>query len=340
MSAGHHFARWYIALLIAAITACGGGGGGGSSSPPPPAVAASKIFVGDSGHAAIGSAGNSTPSPGSQIVDRVITGSNTMLSSSLTDFALDAAHDRLYVSDLRSILVFDNISTANGNVAPSRVLSSFGPLGGFVGIYLDTVNDRLYAGVNLGFQTNEVRVFNNASTASNAAPTRTFTFTSNFLTDLAVDTTKDIAYVHNLDSITNLTQISVFDNASALSGSVTPNRTIAIGDSFSSGSAIGMFIDPGNDRLYAPRIGQIMVFDAASTKSGPVSGSGAPSRTINLSFADYSNIFVELTANRLYSADIAGVNIIDNASTVSGSPPITRVLVPAGSVFKAVVVKP
>ena len=326
------------ALVFAVLTINGCGGGGGAE--PAPLAAPSKAFVADRGQATIGSSSNSNPGPGTVVADRRIVGLNTMLSANLIDLALDATNDRLYVADLRSILVFNNASTASGNVAPSRVVSSFAGLGNFAGIYLDTVNDRLYATVNFGL-TNQVQVFDKVSTLSNAPPTRTFTFASNSLIDIAVDTSKNIAYVYNLDP-TNLTRISVFDNVASLNSTValTPNRTITIGESFSSGAALGMFIDPANDRLYAPRIGQVMVFDSASTRNGSVGTTAVPSRTITLPVPAYTNIFVELTANRLYAADNAGVNIIDNASTVSGTPAVTRVLAPGGSVFMAVVVKP
>jgi hypothetical protein len=86
------------------------------SSALPPATPPSKIFVGDSNTPAIGSSPNSNPSPGQVVVERIISGPNTMLSSALVDFALDVVRDRLYVADQRSILVFDNISTAEGNI--------------------------------------------------------------------------------------------------------------------------------------------------------------------------------------------------------------------------------
>ena len=125
-----------------------------------------------------------------------------MLTSSLADFALDVARDRLYVADLRSILVFDNISTADGNVAPSRVVSTCcggpGGLGNYVGISLDTVNDRLYAGVNINLGGSQViHVFDNVSSLSNSAATRTATIDAAFLMDVAVDPTKDILYVYS-----------------------------------------------------------------------------------------------------------------------------------------------
>ena len=332
------FIRWSSCVLLAAFAACGGGGEGGG--PPVGSVGDSKLFVGDSAKQAIGSSPNSNPAAGTSVIERVISGSSTMLSSELRDFALDAVNDRLYVADLRSILVFNNAGTASGNVAPSRVLNSFLGLGGFVGIYLDTVNDRLYAPVNLGAGSNQVRVFNGASTATNAFPDRTFSFASRFLIDIAVDTTRDILYAFHLNSATNLTEIAVFANASTLNGVVVPTRVITIGRSYSSNEPAGIFIDSAANRLYAPNHGQVLVFDSASTKNGAISGPAAPERVITLPVPGMTTITIELTSNRLYAVDGAGVNVIPNASTAVGLVTAVRILAPPGSFFEAVAVKP
>ena len=158
-----------VSALVFAVLTINGCGGGGDAEPAPLA-APSKAFVADRGQATIGSSSNSNPGPGTVVAERRIVGPNTMLSANLGDLALDGTNDRLYVAELRSILVFNNASTANGNVAPSRVVSSFGGVGNFVGIYLDTVNDRLYAAVNFGL-TNQVQVFDKVSTLSSAPPT-------------------------------------------------------------------------------------------------------------------------------------------------------------------------
>lgn len=348
MSVFRGLIRWCAVLMIVGAAAgCGGGGGDGGSTPPPPVTPPSKIFVGDSGiEPAIGSSPNSNPSPGQVVVERIISGPNTMLSSALVDFALDVARDRLYVADLRSILVFDNISTADGDIAPSRVVfTCCAGVGNYVGIYLDTVNDRLYAAANVNLPPNGqvIHVFDNVSTLSNSAPNRVIAVDPTVLMDVAVDTTRNILYVYGRGAVSTLTEIAVFDGAATLSGPATANRTISIDESFSSGPAVGMFIDPANNRLYAPRFGpgQVMVFDNASMKNGAVNAAAAPERAINLPVPTLTNITVDLAANRLYALDTDGLNIIDNASTVTGTPPIVvRVLAPGGSTFKAVAVKP
>src|SRR3954462_10283916 len=193
MSVMHFWTRKLAILsLFALASACGGGGDGTPPSTPPFGTGASKLFGGDAGQQAIGSSSNSNPPPGTAVIQRVVSGANTMLDSALIDFAIDAPRDRLYVTDLRSILAFDNISAISGNVAP-HVISSFGPSGNFVGIDLDRNKDQLYAAVNLGTLSHEVRVFNSVSTVNNVtAPSRTFTFPTSFLIDVAIDTTPTI----------------------------------------------------------------------------------------------------------------------------------------------------
>jgi hypothetical protein len=330
-----------LALVALAASCGGGGGGGGPPPPPPPPSPPSKAFVADSGFAAIGSSSNAMPSPGPVAVDRIIQGPNTMLTGWLFDLGLDAANDRLYVSDFLSILVFNNASTATGNIAPSRIVSmrtGGGPDLQYQGLYLDTVHDRLYVTVVPYF----VYVFDNVSSLSHAAPSRIITTSidASYLFDVAVDTTKDVLYVYGLGA-GSLTQIAVYDNASTRSGSVSADRMITIGDSLGSGPAVGMFTDPAHDRLYAPRNGQVLVFDTASTRNGTVNTTAIPTRTITLPVSDMSHIFVELGADRLYAVDNRGINIIESASTVTGIPTGgLRVVAASGSAYQAIVVKP
>jgi len=332
--------RLSVVVLISVCTSCGGGGGD-SPPPAPPPPPPSKAFVADSGSAAIGSTSNPNPSPGPVPVDRIIQGPNTTLSSWLFDVAVDAANDRLYASDQLSIVVFNNAGTASGNIAPSRIVSQRSLAPGaaqYQGFYLDTQNDRLYVTV----VPHSVYVFDNVSALSNAAPSRIISTANDatYLFDVAVDTTKDVLYVYGLGA-GSLTQIAVYDNASGRFGSVDADRMITIGDPLGSGPAVGMFIDPANDRLYAPRNGQVLVFDNASTRDGLVGTTVIPTRTITLPVTAMSHIFVELVADRLYAVDNNGVTIIANASTVNGVPPSgIRVVAASGSMYQAIAVKP
>lgn len=328
-----------LALVALLVTSCGGSSG--SLSPAPPATG-SRIFVGDSGNGAIASGSNLSPSSGTFVVERTIAGTNTQLSTNLFDFALDAANDRLYVADLRSILVFNSASTLSGNVAPSRTVSALpGPFGSFNGgIFLDTTRNILYAGTNFIGSTQNVQVFDNASTASAATASRTMTFTIRSISDIAVDTARNILYVYGTDAF-GFAEILAFDNASTLTGAVAPNRAITFPDSGGTGP-VGLFVDATNNRLYVPRNdGTIAVFDTASAASGSVTGTTLPSRSISLPQPGYTAVVVDVPANRLYALDPAGMSIIANANTASGTPvSLTRVLAPNGSTFHAIAVKP
>jgi hypothetical protein len=330
-----------LALPLVAILVASCGGSSGSLSPAPPA-SGSRVFVGDSTNAAIGSSSNLNPSPGTYVVERTIAGANTQLDTNLFDFALDATNDRLYVADLRSILVFNNASTISGNATPARTVTTLpGPFGSFNGgIFLDTTRNMLYAATNFLGTTQNVQVFDNASTASAATATRTITFTIRSIADIALDTTRNILYVYGTD-LAGFAEVLSFDNASTLTGAVVPDRAISFPDSGGTGP-VGLFVDAANDRLYVPRNdGTIAVFNTASAVSGNATINALPSRTINLPVTSFSVLFVDVAANRLYALDPAGISVIASASTASGTPSTTiRALAPSGSTFQAITVRP
>src|SRR3954470_4208503 len=341
----HCTSRWLAVLLVAGFAACGGGGGGDAPIIPVGA-GASKIFVGDNGHAAIGSSPNSNPSAGTGVVDRTIIGGSTLLTAGalgVKDFALDAPNDRLFVADSTRILAFDNVSSANGNVAP-RVVATAAGGDTFAGIYLDTVHNLVYATVRRSPSGNEVRVY--SSTATNGPALRTFSFTADFMFDIAVDTTsRDLAYVYYETGGGG--HVGVLSGASTLNSALTPTQTIdfAAGTFPNSTAAIGIFLDTANDRLYVPNVvgtnATVEVFNVAHSASGTVGGVSAPTRTITLaSVISYTNVFVELNANRLYAADPGSVTIASNASTTTSTVGGVRVLAPSGATFTAVAVKP
>jgi len=329
-----------LSLSFILLASCGGGGGNGNVSPPPPATAA-RLFIGDRTNATIGSSSNLNPPPGTFVFERNLVGANTQLDTNLFDFALDAANDRLYVADLRSILVFNNASTLVGNVAPTRTVSTipglFGAFNG--GIQLDAARNILYAATNFLGATQNVQVFDNASTASAATASRTLTFSIRTIGDIALDATRNILYVYGTDP-TGFSELLSFDNASTLSGAVTPNRVVSFPDSGGTGP-IGIFIDSANDRLYVPRSGgTIAVFNGASMVSGNVTTTALPARNITLPVSTFSVVFVDVPADRLYAVDAGGISIIAGASTASGTPATTRATAPGSSAFQAIALKP
>lgn len=324
-----------LAFAFLALVSCGGGGGGGSSAPPTPG---SKLFVTDGGNHAIGSIVNAAPTLNSTFtVDRIVTGPATGLGttggtpsvSSIPSIALDAANDRLFVATQTSVVTFDNISTADGNIQFSRILQSPGVT--FLNLALDAAGNRLYTVDPFGV----VHVFNNASQRNGSVPVdRTITpdfggatVVSTF--GIAVDTTvRDLLYVGM--ALNGATSIFVYNNASAVSTTATakaPDQNL----SFTLGIG-SFFLDAASDRLYASQFdGKVLVFDNASTL---ITGMPAPDRTIDLTggLAQVQfYIFVDTSRDKLYAVgnvpgmtaatDQGIVLIVDNASTANDVPP-------------------
>ena len=202
---------------------------------------------------------------------REITGANTLLDSPIAIY-LDNANNRLYVSNFRStaqtVLVFDNASTINGNVAPTRVISGFAlkPYSQLAGIQVDTVRNILYV-ADAGYGA--LYIFDNANTLDGSvAASRVVTGTSttiSFPRALALDSTGNRIYV---SSIANKGTILVFDNASSATGNIAPSRSINTSDPLF--DVTGLFLDTTHDRLYALNgsYRKLEYFDGASSASG------------------------------------------------------------------------
>src|SRR6267378_4464131 len=213
-----------LALALLALASCGGGGG--SSAPPTPP---SKLFFVDAGNHAIVSSVNAAPTLGSTFpINRIVEGSNTGLglpggtpsTSTLPSIALDAANDRLYVSTQLNVVVFNGISTADGNVGFSRRFQAAGV--NFLGLSLDTLNNLLYTVDPQGV----VRIFTGASGLNNTVvPARTLTpdFGSATIVTtfgIAVDNTaNNLLYIGM--ALNGATSIFVYSNASGVN-SPTP----------------------------------------------------------------------------------------------------------------------
>lgn len=109
---------------------------------------------------------------GNAALDFVLSGSNTLLVSPVS-VAIDTLRDDLYVlnNGATEILVFEDVSTNNGDVAPSRIISGSDTGGNnfmttLSAIFIDAEKDLLYA-TDRG--SDEVYFFSNASTASGQA---------------------------------------------------------------------------------------------------------------------------------------------------------------------------
>ncbi|MBC7863985.1 MAG: T9SS type A sorting domain-containing protein [Bacteroidia bacterium] len=121
-----------------------------------------------------GSSMNGATSP-----TRHIFGSNTGLTQPHGCW-LDESRDILYVANTfgGNILVFDNASTIDGNVAPNRTIS-YSTMGKPVYIFCDEANDRIFVTcMNMGAPPGvlpKVVVYNNASTLSGTSQTPSVT---------------------------------------------------------------------------------------------------------------------------------------------------------------------
>jgi len=104
----------------------------------------------------------------SNSVSTLLSGSNTKLASPIA-VAIDTIRDDLYVlnNGATEILVFEDISTSNGDVAPSRTISGSDPSGNnfmvnLTAIFVDSKKDLLYVADR---DADAVYFFSNASAA-------------------------------------------------------------------------------------------------------------------------------------------------------------------------------
>jgi hypothetical protein len=306
-------------------------GGGSTSTPTPtpsptptptPAPAATgKLYVTSGSQNAILRFDNAFTSTGNVAPAATISGASTSLATPVY-LALDSAADRLFVANRSSasILVFDQISTRSGNVAPNRVISGSAtnliiPIQPF----LDKGRDLLYVA-----DDTSVLVFASASTASgNAASARDiqpgFTVGAIFL-----DAANDRLFITE----PNGNAVDVYDNASTLNGAVTATRRIA-GAATGLGNPIGLQID-GSGRLVVSNSSPpgITVYTGAATANG----NAAPVATIsgsNTGFVSPNQIAFDATArDTLYVADPGSGSILAFTSfgVANGNLAPTRVL--------------
>jgi hypothetical protein len=331
------------ATLLASLAACGSGGGYGmgGGGAMPSSAAASKLFAADSTDRVVGSLANPDPAAGSLTVDRLIGPTSPYFynyagfSISIGSLALDTTRDILYVGNGTSVLIFYGASMANGDIFASATI---GPIGNTGSMFVDSTHDLLYVGDDIV----GVKVFSGASMANGSPTPRSITgdFGTTFqLHGVAVDTTsKNILYVSNTNHTTASDQISVFDNATTVSGSKTPDRTITPNPASSVG---GISLDAGNDRLYVAggSAGSVvMVFDTASTASG----STAPSKTLSGFPSGILNVVFDPVNDRLYAVGLSGhIYLVENVGTLSsGTVSAKDASLPNGGMLTAVAVNP
>jgi hypothetical protein len=107
--------------------------------------------------------------------------------------------------------------------------------------------------------------------------------------------------------------VLIFDNASTLTGNVTPTRAI-VGNATGMASPFDVTVDTVNNLLYVADGTNILLYNSASTSNGNV----PPASTINTTVT-IGAIFVDGTNNQLYFTDPGdeAVDRLDSASSQS-----------------------
>ena len=210
---------------------------------------------------------NAKTATGNIAPDRTITISG---SSDINGIAMDATHNRLYVSGSGSVYIINNASTKNGTITADAVLTLSSQV-----LFIDVQNDRLYAS-NTG---TDVYVYDNASRlTTGAAQNRTITLTGITTHTLSVDGGTNKLYVGSRDASAGGYNVFVFNNASTLSGTYTPDTDSTARIAFA--VIMNLMVD-NQDRLYmwTDSATSVAIYNNASTLSGNVTT--PPDKTIN-----------------------------------------------------------
>lgn len=293
-----------------------------SPTPTPiPPSAFGKLYVTNQDGNSILRFDNALNASGNQVPGAQITGPSTGLN--LPQFiALDTAADRLYVADPSngSVLVFNGISTANGDTPPTRTISgATTQLVSPTSVALDTTHDLLYVADHV-----DILVFQASTANGTQAPARDIQLgTSIQIQQIFLDTVNDRLFVS--DATNNA--IDVFDGASTLNGPVTPPRSVK-GTLTQLNKPSGMAIDPSGN-LVVTNIGNgsITVYNNAATVTGnqpPASVISGPATNLQSPV----QIIQSSTTNEVYVADsTAGAVLVFSGIaglTGNASPSPTR----------------
>lgn len=299
----------------------------GTPTPTPSSTPQGKLYVSNGGANSIVRFDQAFTDSGNIVPGATISGANTTLNAPEYIF-LDTTADRLFVANNGgiSILIFDNISTKNGNVAPERTISgSLTTLTSPSDVSVDKTRDLLYVADDLNIQ-----VFATASTATgNIAPARTLAlgFSSSAV---FIDGGNDRLFV--ADPAGN--SIAVYDNASTLAnGTITASRTIQ-GAGTHLNVPSGLRID-GLGRLVVSNTspGSITIYSGAATANGNATPVGEIVGT-NTGFNSPNQIAVDTTGTgTVYMADPGASRIAAYTSlnTATGNISPNRTIVGPGT---------
>lgn len=248
---------------------------------------------------------------------REIMGDLTTITNAAVDsLSVDKQRGILYMADSGTgdVLVYENLSTVKGNVAPDRVITTPGTTK-LEGIHIDSTSaDRLYVSGTEGTE-DYLWIFNEASTLDGAPPPDAI-INGNFMS-LFVDEANDVLYAGEYYNENNT--IYVFENASTYTTGKMHDRSMVLSDL----DPTGLWVDPVSDRLYvcdnssSPGGDYLFVFNNASTMQGSYDSDTDSVARIN---AETISLMVDIHDNLYAWPDSADhVKIYYNASTLTGN---------------------
>lgn len=321
-----------VGCVISPRRTLGGGGGtptptpspSPTGSPTPTPVPTGKLYVMDTNAFAIFRFDNAFTASGNVQPAATIQGAATTIHGA-GFMTLDTAHDSLYIANTQdlSIIIYDGVSTKNGNVAPSRIIA--GAATGLTfpsDVSLDKVRNLLYVA-----DTFDVFVYASASTVNgNQAPVRDLTVPF-AVSGVFIDGANDRLYLADQGG----NAIAVYDHASTLATGppITANRAVQGPTNTHLSNPGGVQVD-GAGRLVVSNASpaSITIYANAATADGDISPV-AEIAGANTGLSTPDQIFVDTTGTgTLYNADpgAARVAVWGNLNTANGNIAPTRTI--------------
>jgi sugar lactone lactonase YvrE len=285
-------------LLLAAVLGLLGGcvisprRDGTTTGPPvPPPSGLGKLYVTDEANSTILRFDGALTATGNLTPAATISGSPLSTPQYMT---IDTVNNRLYVAATGGVLVYDQVSTKNGNISADRTI---GGLSMPQDLALDRARDLLYVA-----DSGAIKVFSGASSANGTpSPTRIINpqvaGAGISISAIFLDTVNDRLYI--ADSINFA--VDIYDGATALTGAVNASRSLS-GSNTGLAQPDGVQVD-GIGRLIVANNNppSITIYPNAATVNGnslPVSTVRGASNTLQ----GPSQILVT-PGNELYVAD-------------------------------------
>lgn len=309
------------ALAVALVTICGcsrgrlnsTAGGGGTTSPGQLYVASNSGVV-RFNNASVAT-GNITPAA-------TVKGPTTTLSAP-QHLLVDPTGDRLFVANAgaSSILIFDNASTINGDVAPTRTISGTATLlAAPHDLAIDPLNNLLYVA-----DGTQVLVFQSASTITGNIPPVHNIAMGFAVGAMALDVTNNRLYVADPsgNTIQRLEGASLQNGAAVVAASISGTNT-------GLAQPAGLALDAAGRLIVAnSATPSIAIFDSAATATGNI----APSATVSgpatqLAGPDQIVLNPTSTNGELFVVDkLSGaILVFDNFNTITGAAPPQRII--------------